>query len=177
MKRLSVLLITLLLAGCAEQTPEIASGEVLPCTDISYEAKWVGGPEVECLDGTPGLQLSALRGPMVVNVWGSWCVTCKAEMPYFRSFYEKAKGKVELVGVAVEEAKPQDAKDFVVRNGITWPNLIDTQGSSRSYFGMGVPVTWFIDKAGVVTFKKSGEIRSEKELVTLTNKYLGVDLS
>jgi hypothetical protein len=98
-------------------------------------------------------------------------------MPYFRSFYEKAKGKVELVGVAVEEAKPQDAKDFVVRNGITWPNLIDTQGSSRSYFGMGVPVTWFIDKAGVVTFKKSGEIKSEKELVTLTNKYLGVDLS
>jgi hypothetical protein len=42
---------------------------------------------------------------------------------------------------------------------------------------MGVPVTWFIDKAGVVTFKKSGEIKSEKELVTLTNKYLGVDLS
>ena len=177
MKRALLLISALILSGCSNPEPVAVKGEVVSCGAVTSDKAVTEGISLECVDGSEGALIESLRGPMILNVWGSWCTSCKAEMPEFVSFYSKAKDKVQLVGVAVEEAKPQDAKDFVVRNGITWPNLIDTQGSSRSYFGMGVPVTWFIDKAGVVTFKKSGEIKSEKELVTLTNKYLGVDLS
>jgi hypothetical protein len=37
-------------------------------------------------------------------------------------------------------------------------------------------VTWFIDAAGKVTFKKIGEVKSEQELIDLTEKYLGVKI-
>jgi thiol-disulfide isomerase/thioredoxin len=131
---------------------------------------------VDCLDGNSGVQLSALRGPMVINVWGSWCAPCEEEIPFFRTFYQRAKGKIELVGVDVEEANAQDGRDFVISNEMTWPNLIDNRGNSRGYFGMGVPVTWFIDADGKPAFKKIGVIKSEKELLQLTEKYLGVKI-
>jgi hypothetical protein len=113
---------------------------------------------------------------MILNVWGSWCGPCKEEIPIFRSFYEKAKDKVSLVGVDVEESSIEDGQEFVESSGITWPNLYDPDGRSREYFGMGVPVTWFIAADGSIAGKKIGAVLDENELITLTNKYLGVKL-
>ena len=64
---------------------------------------------MDCLDRTEGARLGGLRGPMVVNVWGSWCGPCKKEMPVLRAFHERAKDKVQLIGVDVEEANFDDA--------------------------------------------------------------------
>jgi hypothetical protein len=97
-------------------------------------------------------------------------------MPIFRSFYAKANGKLQLIGVDVEESSIEAGRSFVVKNGITWPNLYDGDGRSRKYFGMGVPVTWFIAPDGSVAYKHIGVLKSEIELITLTSKYLGVKL-
>ena len=97
-------------------------------------------------------------------------------MPILRSFYKKAEGKVALVGVDVEEASIEDGRVFVQDNGITWPNLFDADGKSRAYFGMGVPVTWFIAADGSVAYKHIGVLKNEIELITLTSKYLGIQL-
>ena len=97
-------------------------------------------------------------------------------MPIFRSFYNKLNGELQLVGVDVEEASIEDGRDFVLANGITWPNLFDADGRSRAYFGMGVPVTWFISPDGTVAYKKIGVVENELELISLTSKYLGVKL-
>jgi esterase/lipase superfamily enzyme len=59
---------------------------------------------------------------------------------------------------------------------MTWPNFYDRENETRRYFGMGVPVTWFIDSSGKAAFKKIGVIKSESELVELTEKYLGVKI-
>ena len=39
---------------------------------------------------------------------------------------------------------------------------------------MGVPVTWFVDKNGHVTFKKVGQIHSLVELKGLLKTHLGI---
>lgn len=94
-----------------------------------------------------------------------------------RSFYAKNHSQVGVVGVDVEEAKRSDGIDFVVANGMTWPILVDPDGRSRGFFGMGVPVTWFIDSHGVVVHKKIGVLSSEQELRELASKYLHLTLS
>ena len=165
----------LLLTACSPSSSYV-KGEVVSCEAITQDATFVGGVELECLDGSAGAQLGALQGPMILNVWGSWCGPCKEEIPIFRSFYEKAKDKVSLVGIDVEESSIEDGRKFVASSGITWPNLYDPDGRSREYFGMGVPVTWFIAADGTVVGKKIGEIKDESELIELTNKYLGVKL-
>jgi hypothetical protein len=41
---------------------------------------------------------------------------------------------------------------------------------------MGVPVTWFIDQQGTVVYKHVGVVKSTKELIELSNKYLKVSI-
>ena len=175
MRRALVVVLLLLLTACSPSSSYV-KGEVVSCEAITQDATFVGGVELECLDGTTGAQLGALKGPMILNVWGSWCGPCKEEIPFFRSFYEKAKDKVSLVGIDVEESSIEDGRKFVASSGITWPNLYDPDGRSREYFGMGVPVTWFIAADGTVVGKKIGAVKDENELIALTNKYLGVKL-
>jgi cytochrome c biogenesis protein CcmG, thiol:disulfide interchange protein DsbE len=184
MKKLLICISILLLTSCSQvsvnsKTDNQSSqqvGKVVDCKEISSEKLWTGGTPLDCLDQGEGAQLGALRGPMIVNVWGSWCAPCVEEIPHFVRFYEKAKGVVQLVGVNVEEANLEDAEKFVVNNGITWPNLYDSDGRSRQYFGMGVPVTWFIAADGDVVYKHIGVINSESELIELTQEHLGIKI-
>jgi len=173
MRKALAVIALLFLTACSPPSSYV-KGEVVSCESISQDTSFVGGIEMDCLDRTTGASLGALRGPMVVNVWGSWCGPCREEIPFLRSCYEKAQGKVALVGRDVEEATFDDGRRFVERNGIVWPNLYDPDGRSREYFGLGVPVTWFIAADGSVAGKKIGAFRDLTELITLTNKYLGV---
>ena len=174
MKRLAMAVAVLLLAGCSSPSEKIA-GEVVSCESILSSAT-ENSIMLDCLDGTDGASINGIKGPAIINVWGSWCGPCKEEMPVLRSFYEKAQGKLALIGVDVEEASIEDGRKFVKNNGITWPNLYDADGKSRAYFGMGVPVTWFIAADGRVAYKHIGVIKSEKELISMTSKYLDVKL-
>lgn len=172
MKKTALALSLLLLTSCGTPVKELA-GKVVSCSQLQ-STKSSSSIVLGCLDGTAGASVNSLRGPMIINVWGSWCAPCKEEIPIFRSFYKKAKGSLALTGVDVEEAGIKDGQSFVIKNGMTWPNLFDKDGSSRAYFGMGVPVTWFISATGEVRYKKIGAIKNEIELITLTSKYLGV---
>lgn len=174
MRRVAIAIAVLLLAGCSSPSEKIA-GQVVSCESISSSTT-KNSITLDCLDGTDGGSINGIKGPAIVNVWGSWCGPCKEEMPILRSFYEKAQGKLALIGVDVEEASSEDGRKFVENYGITWPNLYDADGKSRAYFGIGVPVTWFIAADGNVAYKHIGVIKSEIELISMTSKYLGVKL-
>ncbi|CAN2227501.1 thiol-disulfide oxidoreductase [Candidatus Nanopelagicaceae bacterium] len=176
MKRALFVVAALILSGCSSPEPVAIKGEVISCASITFDKSITKDAIIECLDGTAGASMESLRGPMIINIWGSWCSTCLAETPEFVSFYKKAKGKVQLVGVAVEESSPDNSRKFIIENGMSWPNFYDRENKTRSYFGMGVPVTWFIDAQGDVKFKKIGEVKSEQELIDLTEKHLGVKI-
>ena len=164
----------ILLSACASQSRPIAQlGSVVGCESIPL-GKSSAGVEVPCLDGKSSIRIAQLRGPLILNVWGSWCAPCKDEIPIIRSFYSQAKGRIYLLGVNVEEAKKSDAMNFILKNGMTWPNLTDPDGRTRGLFGMGVPVTWFIDSTGKVVYKKIGVLRNEEELRNLASKYLNI---
>jgi thiol-disulfide isomerase/thioredoxin len=174
MRRVAIAIAVLLLAGCSSPSEKIA-GQVVSCESISSSTT-ENSIMLDCLDGTDGASINGIKGPAIINVWGSWCGPCKEEMPILRSFYEKAQDKLALIGVDVEEASIEDGRKFVENNGITWPNLYDADGKSRAYFGKGVPVTWFIAADGNVAYKHIGVIKSEIELISMTSKYLGVKL-
>jgi thiol-disulfide isomerase/thioredoxin len=174
MRLVAIAIAVLLLAGCSSPSEKIA-GEVVSCESIS-SSTIENSIMLDCLDGSKGASVDSIKGPAIINVWGSWCGPCKEEMPILHSFYEKAQDKLALIGVDVEEASIEDGRKFVEHNGITWPNLYDADGKSRAYFGMGVPVTWFIAVDGSVAYKHIGVIKSEKELISMTSKYLGVKL-
>ena len=174
MKRVAIAVAVLLLAGCSSPSEKVA-GQVVSCESIKSRTTQ-DSLVLDCLDGGVGASVDSIKGPAIIYVWGSWCGPCNEEMPILRSFYEKAQGKVLLLGIDVEEASIEDGRTFVEKNGITWPNLFDADGKSRAYFGMGVPVTWFIAADSSVAYKHIGVLKNEIELISLTSKHLGVKL-
>jgi thiol-disulfide isomerase/thioredoxin len=176
MKRLLAIAVSvLLLAGCTTTPSAISKGELVDCSSLSVD-RTITGTQLDCLDGSAGINLEALRGPAIVNVWGSWCGPCQDEIPLFVDFYSRAKTKVTLLGIDVEEAQVADGRHFVETHGMTWPNLFDPDGRTASALGMGVPITFFVDAQGVTTYKKIGVITSVQELEMLTQKYLGISI-
>jgi len=176
MKVIAVLLIsTFLLTSCGSDNSTISSpGEVISCSSIEINPKITSGTILECLDGNSKVVLEAIKGPAIINVWGSWCAPCREEMPFLREL--AATGKVQIIGIDVEEPNMEKGRKFVVDQGITWPNLYDQDGSTKSTFGPGVPITWYINSEGEVIHKHIGVLKSKDELFSDVAKYLGVKL-
>ncbi|CAB4637816.1 MAG: redoxin domain-containing protein [Actinobacteria bacterium] len=177
MKRFALVAALLLLAGCGQETSALpGNGVVVDCSTVATVKTDNEAALLKCLDGKTSIDVGQIKGPALVNVWGSWCGPCKQEMPIFVDFYSKYREKVSLIGISVEEADVQDARDFVKLYGMSWPNLNDPDGSTRGTLGMGVPITLFIDAQGKVAYKKIGVVTTIEELERDTKKYLGVQL-
>ena len=160
-----------LLTSCSLTEPIPIKGEVVSCETIKVKS---GTTEaLECLGGGTPIAVDAIVGPALVNVWGTWCAPCKKELPHFAHFLQKSDGSVQVIGIAVEEKSQAVVKKFIESHGMTWPVLYDKSGSTRATFGMGVPVTWFIDETGKVVHKKYGPFNSTEEVQLAVAKYLG----
>ena len=98
--------------------------------------------------------LSALKGkPVIINFWASWCPPCRAEMPAFqKAFLEYQSSDIVILGInATDQDQPADVVDFVGRNNISFPILLDHTGIiSRSYHLYSLPTTFFIDRSGII---------------------------
>jgi thiol-disulfide isomerase/thioredoxin len=173
MKKLCVIALSLVtLTGCSLTEPIPIKGEVVSCADIKTVAS--SATTLGCLDGSQGVAVDSIVGPALINVWGSWCEPCKQELPHFAHYLAQYGDRIQLIGVDVEEKSPAVARKFVTTHGMTWPILYDANGSTRGKFGMGVPVTWFVDATGKVVHKKYGPFHSPEEIQLDVIKYLGV---
>jgi thiol-disulfide isomerase/thioredoxin len=165
-------LLLLLLCACGEEAEQV-TGTLVPCTSIATIEVAEKSILTECLDGGVGVDVSKIKGPAIVNVWGSWCGPCKDELPIFKEFYAELEPTIQLIGVDVEETSINAGRKFALEQGITWPNLFDRDGQTRAIFGMGVPVTWFIGSDGKVVAKHIGVITSIDQLRETTEKAFG----
>jgi len=180
MKNLLILLITtLLLSGCTSPTKVSAPGVVTSCGEIRLLESAEKSSTMACLDGSGEMNFHQLKGPLLINVWGSWCEGCKQEMPYFVELYQNPlfkNGQIQMLGVNVEEKSKEDAIDYIQKSGMSWPNLEDVSGISKSIFGPGVPVTLFIDENGKTIDIKIGAYTNKKQLFNQVEKAFGVKL-
>ena len=171
MKKLLVIALSAItLTGCSLTQPIPVKGEVVSCAVIKTVAS--EGAALDCLDGSKGVAADSIVGPALINVWGTWCAPCRQELPHFAHYLAK-HDSVQIIGIAVEEKNMAVVRKFVESNGMSWPILYDADGSTRGKFGMGVPVTWFIDASGKVVHKKYGPFKSVEEIELSVMKYLG----
>ena len=178
-KLLSLLITTLLISGCTSPTQVTVPGVVTSCEEIRLLENADKSALMGCLDGSGEINFHQMKGPLLINVWGSWCEGCKREMPYFVELYQNPlfkNGQIQMLGINVEEKSKEDAIAYIQKSGMSWPNLEDTSGISKSIFGLGVPVTWFIDVNGKNIGTKIGAYTNKKQLFNQVEKTFGVKL-
>ena len=180
MKKISILVITtLLISSCSSSTQESSLGFVRGCDEIKLLDSADKSIVMPCLDGVGSFNFHQLKGPMVINVWGSWCEGCRQEMPYFVDLYktkEFESGQIQLLGVNVEESSKVEAIEYIQKSGMSWPHLEDLDGMSKSIFGPGVPVTWFINDEGKNVATKIGAYTNKDQLFEHVEKAFGIKL-
>ena len=105
------------------------------------------------------VMLSQFRGKVVVlNFWSIWCGPCLAEMPSLNKLYLEFKDRGLVVIAVAEDPAEKPVKSYVQEKGIAFLILIDKD--KKVYFKyslFGIPVTFLIDKKGVIAEKFIGE--------------------
>ena len=112
------------------------------------------------------LVLSDVLGrPIVLNFWASWCAPCRDEAAGLERTWRAYRDRgVIFVGLDIQDSE-QDARDYVAEFDITYPNGRDADGKITVDYGVvGLPVTFFVNKKGIVERRWVGAI-TEKQLV------------
>jgi len=132
---------------------------------------------------SPGKTFSPadMRGQVwLLNVWASWCVSCRAEHPLLVAFAKQ--GGLPIVGLNYKEVRGdgetdvkklsadaeaaltrQRARAWLDRHGDPYAlSVLDMDGRVGIDYGVyGVPETYLIDKQGVIRHKQIGPITPE----------------
>ena len=105
-------------------------------------------------DGAPKT-LADFRGRTVlVNLWATWCVPCRKEMPSLDRLQAKLGGPdFQVVAVNVDTAKLDRPKQFLADAGVTLPLYTDATANVLQVLrsdgnALGLPTTVLVDRSG-----------------------------
>jgi cytochrome c biogenesis protein CcmG/thiol:disulfide interchange protein DsbE len=106
------------------------------------------------------LRLEELRGKVVfLNFWASWCPPCRAEARTLEAAWRSERDQdVVFLGIDIQDTEGA-ARAFLQEFGVTYPNGRDATGKIAIDYGVwGIPETFFIDRAGRITYKHVGAL-------------------
>jgi cytochrome c biogenesis protein CcmG/thiol:disulfide interchange protein DsbE len=160
MRRLAVLVAALVLVtGCSSEKQDTTVGTELP--DVTLQPLGGGQP----------VDLAELKGPLVINLWASWCGPCREELPQYQAFAQKYAGRVDVLGVDWQDTRAAQARALVRSTGVTYPLVTDPAGRLRA---QALPKVILVDRDGKVAHQEYARITSVKMLEGLVQRYLEV---
>jgi cytochrome c biogenesis protein CcmG, thiol:disulfide interchange protein DsbE len=108
--------------------------------------------------------LADYRGQVVlVNLWATWCLPCKQEMPILQSFYNRYK-EAGFVIIAINDGDPAaDVLQFVKDYELTFPVWLDPTyiATEQAFNAPGLPTSFVIDRNGTIQLTWVGGISAE----------------
>tara|TARA_B100001063_G_scaffold245358_1_gene280866 strand:+ start:4018 stop:4539 length:522 start_codon:yes stop_codon:yes gene_type:complete len=92
--------------------------------------------------------------PALVNVWATWCYSCRIEHPYL---LELGKSGVPIYGLNYKD-DPVKARGWLAQLGDPYRlNIVDDEGSLGLDLGVyGAPETYVIDRDGKIVHRHVG---------------------
>lgn len=144
----------------------LAAGLMLSDTKSEIPSPLVGKPmpkfELPRLDD-PFTVVSSdeLKGaPFLLNVWASWCVTCRYEHPVIEDLARREL--IPIIGLNYRDPR-ENALNWLLRFGDPYAfHLADEPGRVAIDFGVyAAPETFLVDAEGIIRFKHIGALTPE----------------
>jgi len=120
------------------------------------------------------MRLAELRGKVVVlDFMATWCIPCQQQMPHLARIYEKYKDRgLVLISIDADPKETyQELASFRSKYAAQWPFALDKGEVTSAYRVSYIPMTFLIDREGVIRFKHLGFI-GEAALGAEVEKYL-----
>ena len=110
------------------------------------------------LSGQP-LRLSSFHGKVVLlNFWATWCAPCQIEMPTFTGWQRQYGSQgLQVIGISMDD-DPASARRVIARLKLNYPVAMGDEHLGARYGDvLGLPLTFLIDRAGIVRARFQGE--------------------
>ncbi|HZZ93259.1 MAG TPA: DsbE family thiol:disulfide interchange protein [Usitatibacter sp.] len=108
----------------------------------------------------------------LLNVWASWCVSCRVEHPLLVEMSKR--NDVPIVGLDYKDERGAGLQWLTKMGNPYFASAFDVEGKVGIDYGVyGVPETFVIDKQGVIRYKQIGPITPEaleKKILPLIRK-------
>ncbi|MBI5191473.1 MAG: TlpA family protein disulfide reductase [Nitrospirae bacterium] len=142
----SLMAAVLVMAGCAGMVVSQYAGKPAP----EFRITLATGEEVS---------LSQFRGrPVVLGFGASWCAHCKAEIPALKAVHAKYGDRVALL-IAVIRSPEAEVRSTIMQHNLRFMVGLDPESEVAKLYGVkGIPVTFFIDRNGIVAGDYFGEM-------------------
>jgi cytochrome c biogenesis protein CcmG, thiol:disulfide interchange protein DsbE len=88
----------------------------------------------------------------LVNIWATWCVPCRVEMPAMERVYrDLAPRGFKIAAISIDEGSPEDVSAFAQDLQLTFDVLQDRSTAiQQTYQTTGVPESFLINRRGVI---------------------------
>ncbi|MGH9466803.1 MAG: TlpA family protein disulfide reductase [Terriglobales bacterium] len=138
------------MAAAGAQTPE-------PAVYLFKHPRPVPSLSVTALNGEH-ISLAALRGKVVLlNFWATWCGPCRMEIPEFERLQREYAGKLQVIGMSVDELPPAEVAKKAAALGINYPVAMASPEMQQRFGPItSIPVTWVIDPQGELQQRNHG---------------------
>ena len=169
-------LITLLLLGACDKqdsgkgqatAQDAATKSAETAYDISRERAGTLFPAANFMAPDDGVQISApvsladWRGkPVVLNLWATWCVPCKAEMPTLEKLAQNNAGKFDVIAVSQDIDGAAKVLPYFATAGFKAlePYTDSDNALLNASGGGGLPLTILIDAKGREVLRVTGPL-------------------
>ena len=105
------------------------------------------------------VSLEDYRGSVtLVNIWATWCVPCREEMPSMQRLYDSVGTRgFRIAAVSIDEGSPEDVTAFARELDLSFDILHDRSGAvERLYQTTGVPESFLLDRRGILVKRVIG---------------------
>jgi peroxiredoxin len=105
------------------------------------------------------VNLGRLRGKIVLlNFWATWCAPCQTEMPVFKEWQRQYGSQgLQVVGISMDD-DDAPVRKLAAKLSLNYPVAMGDARLGMLYGGvLGLPLTYLIDRQGVVRARFQGE--------------------
>lgn len=146
----------------------IAAGPLRGATEGESWSGRLGDPApaltLEDLEGR-SVSLASLRGRVVlVNLWATYCIPCRHEMPLLDRIAEaRSADGLTILGVSVDAPEAEERVRELARElDLSYPVLLDPRGRATDLFpAPALPASFLFDREGRLVWKRLGVIAEE----------------
>ena len=113
-------------------------------------------PDFRAIDLATGDSVSFrehYRGAVtLVNIWATWCLPCRVEMPAMDSVYQSlAPRGFKIAAVSIDEGSPEDVIAFGQDLGLSFDLLQDRSTAIQQFYQTtGVPESFLLNRQGII---------------------------